>query len=221
MTRMGIGVTAWRMKMMMEITKMKMMEIAKNNHMLSSMNRLFETTQVSQILCVVKMPPPLRSQVAKNAKTAGLNTIEFDEMRCIRQANQGQYQRTRWLRATAAKKNIKARPGNKEAQHTAAVNSIVVSETAETMCQNVDDMPSTPLRDIILRKRTYSQQASSDGDILQQTSDFEPNEESEDDIFKRASCFEPSDFEPSEESGKDVSASELSMCGLRYVQHNG
>jgi hypothetical protein len=48
--------------MMMEITKMKMMEIAKNNHMLSSMNRLFETTQVSQILCVVKMPPPLRSQ---------------------------------------------------------------------------------------------------------------------------------------------------------------
>ncbi|OBT60172.1 hypothetical protein VE03_10246, partial [Pseudogymnoascus sp. 23342-1-I1] len=149
-----------------------------------------------------------KRRVTENAKAAGLNTIKFDEMRCIRRANQGQYQRTRWLRATAAKKNIKGRPGNKEAQHTAAVNSIVVSETAETMCQNVDDMPSTPLRDIILRKRTYSQQASSDGDILQQTSDFEPNEESEDDIFERASCFEPSNFEPGEKSDQDVTASE-------------
>jgi hypothetical protein len=139
-----------------------------------------------------------KRRVVINSKAEGLNSAEFDEKNCIRLANQAQNRKPGSLRAPA-------KIGRKQAKYTATVNSTGGPETAETMCQNVD-MPSTPPRRRIRRKRTHSPRTSllgpseeSDGDILKQTSDFEPDEESDEDI---------SDFESSKESHEDISASE-------------
>ncbi|KFZ18156.1 hypothetical protein V502_04258 [Pseudogymnoascus sp. VKM F-4520 (FW-2644)] len=166
-----------------------------------------------------------KRRVAINSKAEGLNSAEFDEKNRIRLANQAQNQKPRSLRAHAKKEKTVGkfswvmRLGSNEAKYTATVNSTRGPETAETMCQNVDDMPSTPPRRRILRKRTHSPRTSllepseeSDGDILKQTSDFEPDEESDEDISDFESSKESdediSDFESSKESDEDISASE-------------
>jgi hypothetical protein len=113
-----------------------------------------------------------KTRVAINAKAEGLNSVEFNEKKCILAKH-----RIKGRGRSAKKKNTRGRLGSKEAQYTATVNSTGDPETAKTMCHNVDDMPSTPLRDI-LRKRTQrvspfkSSQESDDG----------PNEESDEDI---------------------------------------
>jgi hypothetical protein len=66
-------------------------------------------------------------------------------------------------------------------------------ETAETMGQDLEDEGRR------LQKRTQPYRAS-----LKQTSDFEPNKESE----ENTSLEQTSDFEPNEESEEDMSASE-------------
>ncbi|KAL5346617.1 hypothetical protein ACLOAV_008324 [Pseudogymnoascus australis] len=139
-----------------------------------------------------------KERVAKSAQDEDLNSDEFDEKNRIRLENQARIQK---MRCTA--KNT--RFGRKEAKHTGTVNSTGGPETVETMCQNVDDMPNTPARRRDFRKRTHSSRSNLlepsefDGDIPKQTSDFEPDEESDGDM---------SDFESSKESDEDISASE-------------
>ena len=142
-----------------------------------------------------------KERVAKSAQDEGLNSDEFDEKNRIRLEIQARIQKMR----CTAKNKMDTRFGRKEAKHTGTVNSTGGPETVETMYQNVDDMLNTPARRRGFGKRTHSSRSNLlepsefDGDIPKQTSDFEPDEESDGDM---------SDFESSKESDEDISASE-------------
>ncbi|KFY67218.1 hypothetical protein V496_01697 [Pseudogymnoascus sp. VKM F-4515 (FW-2607)] len=144
-----------------------------------------------------------KERVAKNALDEVLNGDEFDEKNRIRLEYQARIQKMRSLGGTA-KNKMDTRFGRKEAKHTATVNSTRGPETVETMCQNVDDMPNIPARRRIFGKRPHASRtkllepSESDRDILTQTSEFEPDEESDGDM---------SDYESSKESDEDISVS--------------
>ncbi|OBT50904.1 hypothetical protein VE04_09652, partial [Pseudogymnoascus sp. 24MN13] len=74
-----------------------------------------------------------KARVAINAKAEGLNSVEFDEKKCILAKHIIKE------RGRSAKKNTRGRLGSKEAQYTATVNSTGDPETAETMCHNESD----------------------------------------------------------------------------------
>lgn len=146
-----------------------------------------------------------KRRIAINAEAEGLNSVEWDEKRCIRLAHQALNQNPlthhrieRYSREMRLERN--------NVKYEATENSNGSSETATSICQNVDDRSSTPPKRKILRRRTHSSR----------TRLLEPSEESDEDSFQ-----ETSDFEPDEESDESFESSTDEDTSASYNANQG